>query len=92
MCEHNLVVGSHYILKGGYTVCGQCSNPYSAKDLEAIYLGDKDRNIHRFKLVKMDICPLCGFGTDRMDFVCGDGNTPIDVTQEFLSLPVRSER
>lgn len=90
MCEHNLEIGRTYLLVGGYTICADCSNTFPGRELEGVYIGDVSEGVHRFRLKTPEVCPHCKYGTNKIDLKCDNGE-PINVTQEFLSLPVRAE-
>ena len=88
MCEHNLVIGNRYTLSGGYTTCA-CGYETPDKHREVIYLGDIEiQNYHNFLFLVPFYCGGCGGKVTKTNVACGS-SVPIDVTKEFLSLPVR---
>lgn len=90
MCEHNLVIGERYQIDGGINTCTGCNQSHANGSLPVIYMGDRGLNVHVFTRVTPAPCPYnCGQMLTTLDMFCRSGG-PIDVTQEFLSLPVRS--
>lgn len=92
MCEHNLVIGKNYRLyatKG--VICSMCGHNWEIPEgVLAQYIGDEVLNAHTFNPVQPIICPSCQYKNGTINLPCSSGN-PIDVTQEFLSLPVRTK-
>lgn len=92
MCEHNLVIGNKYKIVDGVSNCPACDHSWPPEPIEVIYLGDFIPQYHRFKPLTYRACPSCRRPMVLIDFMCGGAGGPIDVTQEFLSLPVRSRK
>ena len=90
MCKHNLVIGQEYSIDGGLNTCRKCNYTWGNNSTPAIYVGDREIGYHLFRLVTPTSCTNCGNMLDSINVLCEEGG-PIDVTQEFLSLPVRSK-
>lgn len=92
MCEHNMKIGDRLNLSKGHTACGACmeQNPDPPLGRDVIYVGDYIEGYHKFVFCTPFPCNGCGRKMTDTNLPCGAGN-PIDVTQEFLSLPVRTK-
>jgi len=88
MCEHDLVFGD-LVDMSAIGTCDTCSTPFDMKDKVCKYIGDEP-GAHRFQVLKPDRCSGCGRWLNVVNLICG--NNPLDVTQEFQSLPVRSTK